>query len=63
MYLKKKNVIYHKIIIHFVFYSGRDGGPSILDGPAAIARLIDRTRHSDRDNFPGSVHNIILYSR
>ena len=34
---------------------GREGGPSILDGPAAIARLIDRTRHTDRDNFPGSV--------
>ena len=34
---------------------GREGGPSILDGPAAIARLIDRTRHTDRDNFPGSL--------
>ena len=33
--------------------AGRGGGPSIRDGPEAIARLIDRTRHTDKDNFPG----------
>lgn len=34
---------------------GRGGGPSIRDGPDAIARLIDRTRHTDKDNYPDVV--------
>ena len=48
--------------IDHCFVTGRAGGPSILDGPAAIARLIDRTRHTDRDNFPGNKCGFNFYS-
>ena len=41
--------------VWYMYIAGRGGGPSIRDGPDAIARLIDRTRHTDKDNYPGKV--------